>query len=268
MATNHEAIVKRTNLYYIDPQQIKVIEGWNKRKDFGDLEALCQSIINHPGVKVPLRVKKDSEGNITLIDGERRLKATMMAIERGHDIKAVPAIIEDRKMSQVEMMYLQILANDGKNFDPVEEAHAFNQLLQWGSTIDEIATKLGKSSVHVRERLVLINAVPEVQKAVADQTIPIGEGKRIVKESDGDVEKQRQALKAEVSKRATKKANKEAGVKTEKTPDLERVLKVLKIEMKKGTPKEDQMVFASEIRGIVSMVMENIETMGNLKPTK
>ena len=91
--------------------------------------------------------------------------------------------------------------------------------------------------------------MPDVQKAISDKEIPIGEGTKIVKEAAGSVDKQKAALTEVKKKRAAKKTNPKP-----RTPNLERVLDVLRIEMKKGTPGPDQAQFAEEIHEILNSI--------------
>ena len=73
---------KNTDLFLIDPRNIVVVDGFNVRRDF-DLDELKEQI-KAKGVLNPLTVIafKDDEGNekYKLVDGERRYRATMLAI--------------------------------------------------------------------------------------------------------------------------------------------------------------------------------------------
>jgi ParB-like chromosome segregation protein Spo0J len=64
----------------------------------------------------------------------------------------------------------------------------------WGLSIKEIAQKAGRSEGHVRNRLELANAIPAVKEAVATGEITAKDAMEIVKESDGKVDNQTEAL--------------------------------------------------------------------------
>ena len=87
-----EGFQKRKEFFTVDPKVIVVKNGWNPRTDFSGEEELRDSIIQN-GVLIPLRVKK-VDNVLELIDGERRLRATHLAIKEGHNIESVPVILE------------------------------------------------------------------------------------------------------------------------------------------------------------------------------
>jgi len=94
---NVEGFISRRGgeIFMVDPRIINVVDDWNHRVDFSGEEDLILSIIEN-GVRVPLLVKKTKEGTLDLVDGERRLKAVLKAIDHGNDIKAVPVEVAKR----------------------------------------------------------------------------------------------------------------------------------------------------------------------------
>ena len=74
---------KRTDIYNIDPRNVMVVDGFNARRNF-ELDELKEQI-KAKGVLNPITVVpfKDDEGNekYRLVDGERRLRATLAAID-------------------------------------------------------------------------------------------------------------------------------------------------------------------------------------------
>lgn len=85
---------KRKDIFLVDPRNIRVVDGFNVRRDF-DLEELKEQI-KSKGVLNPITViaYKDENGMelYKLVDGERRYRATMLAISEGADIPFVPAL--------------------------------------------------------------------------------------------------------------------------------------------------------------------------------
>ena len=84
---------KRTDIFLIDPRNIVVMDSFNVRRDF-DLDELKEQIIAK-GVLNPLTVipfKEDGVEKYKLIDGERRYRATMLALKEGADIPWVKAL--------------------------------------------------------------------------------------------------------------------------------------------------------------------------------
>lgn len=192
MPTKHEAILKRRDVYEIDPRGIEVLAGWNPRTDFSGEAELMASIIEN-GVIEPLTVRMDGE-RIVLVDGERRLRATLLAIAQGHEIKSVPAFITRRGISDPEALILAVLKNDGKPLTPPEEAEAFRRLAAWGLSQADIARRFGRSQPYVSARIALVDAAPEVKEAIAKKEVRLKAAERIVKKSGGNVERQREAL--------------------------------------------------------------------------
>ena len=203
--TGIEGFGKRSDMFHVDPRFIKVVDGWNDRTDFSGEEELMESI-KSVGVKVPLRIKKTKDGELRLVDGERRLRATLRAIEEGSDIKTVPAIVAPHSINDIDLYLESIIANTGKGLTPTEEANSFKRLISWGLSVKEIASKTGRSETHVRNRLELSNAIPVVKKSVDEKEITVKDAQEIVKESDGNVEAQEKAL--EIKKITPKKKKK------------------------------------------------------------
>lgn len=193
MPWKNEAVLKRRDIFEIDPRKIEVQGGWNPRTDFSGEDELKLSIIEN-GVLEPLTVKAVGE-RVILVDGERRLRATLLAIMDGHEIVSVPAMLARRGISDIEAMFTALIKNDGKPLSPVEEADAFRRLAAWGVTQADIAKRIGRSQPYVSGRLVLVDAAPEVRKAVTEKKVKIKAAKQIIKKSGGSVERQRQELK-------------------------------------------------------------------------
>ena len=61
-------------------------------------------------------------------------------------------------------------------------------------SVKEIAAKAGRSETHVRNRLELSGATPEVKKAVDKKEITVRDAQAIVRDSDGKVAAQAKAL--------------------------------------------------------------------------
>jgi len=190
MAMQHEAFQGRSNIFKIDPRQIVIKEGWNQRTDFGDLDELAKSIAEN-GVLNPVHFIKNDAGEIEIVDGERRLKATLLAIKNGADIQAIPGFPVDKKKSEIDRLFIQLIANDGKRFNPVEEAGIYQRFIVWGLSVKDIADKTGRSLQHVYKRLELNAASPEVKKALADKKITIEEAIEVAAEDtiEGQSEK-------------------------------------------------------------------------------
>jgi len=204
-----EGFQRRSDLFRVDPRVIVVKKGWNTRTDFSGERELADSIIA-VGVRRPLLVKKNKDNLLELVDGERRLRATLKGIKEGAEIKSVPVILAKKGTNEVDLCFESIISNTGKPLTSTEEAAFFKRLVAWGISIREIAQKTGRSESHVRNRLELSNATLDVKKAVEDKEISIKDAQEIVRESDGEVAKQSASLK---EKKETPKKKRSAPLK-------------------------------------------------------
>lgn len=244
MAIKHEAIERRgASLYNVYPKQIIVENGWNPRTDFSGQEELANSIREN-GVQLPLTVKKTKQG-IVLVNGERRLRATLWLIENGCDITTVPCIFTRPNISEPEAMLMALIANDGKPLDPIEQAEAFNRLRGWGLSVAQISRKTGRSDVFVYRRLTLVDASEDLKKEIKSKNIKLTDAEKIIKESSGKV--LTQAQKASAKMRSNRLTFKEIETRfhekrqeyfTDKTYFLAGYIRALENVMDKRTIKE------------------------------
>jgi ParB/RepB/Spo0J family partition protein len=205
MPFKHSSLVSRKDYYFLDPLQIKIRPNWNPRQVFDtqEDEELKLSIIEN-GVLEPLEVKRTGE-DIVLINGERRIRATLKAIDEGHEIKGVPCLVQRHTMSDTEAMFLALNTNTGKRLEPLEEAEAFNRLRNWDIPVQTIAQRMGKSVPFVYRRLLLVDASAELKSEVKDKKINLTVAENIIKESDGSVQDQNRQVKAAKIQKAKSK---------------------------------------------------------------
>lgn len=166
MATSIRKLgAKRFDAYAIDPQLIQVSPDFNVRKNFGDIDELKNQIISAGGVKNALKVRV--EGNeIYLVDGERRLRATLKAIEEGHDIPSVPAILDTNKTEKERTLSL-LYYNEGKPLEIQEKAAVFKRLSEdEGMTPAEIKEASGYSLTHIKDCLALAQCPNEILTSI------------------------------------------------------------------------------------------------------
>lgn len=186
--------VGRSDVFRVAPEDIHIREGWNAR-DFSDPEnaahvELLAASIAEIGVKNPLRVYAE-DGKLYLTDGESRLRAVRLAIERGAEIVSVPVITEDRYSNDADRLLTQIVGNSGKPFAALEKADVFYRLIGLGWTPADIARKAGVSKQHVTDMLALRSAPSAVTDAVkagdVSPTLAMQTVKKHGREAAGDV---------------------------------------------------------------------------------
>lgn len=160
---------KRTDLFLIDPRNIVVMEGFNVRRDF-DLEELKEQIKAN-GVLNPVTVipyKEDGVEKYKLVDGERRYRATMLAISEGANIPFIKAL-KAPKGATTEQLYIeQMMRNEGKRFSELECAIMFRRFKEeFGYSQVEIAEKFKKSPAFISKCLSLLDLPQYLQDKIA-----------------------------------------------------------------------------------------------------
>lgn len=160
---------KRTDLFLIDPRNIVVMEGFNVRRDF-DLEELKEQIKAN-GMLNPVTVipyKEDGVEKYKLVDGERRYRATMLAISEGANIPFIKAL-KAPKGATTEQLYIeQMMRNEGKRFSELECAIMFRRFKEeFGYSQVEIAEKFKKSPAFISKCLSLLDLPQYLQDKIA-----------------------------------------------------------------------------------------------------
>lgn len=251
-------VTKRSSSYFIDPKTITRREGWNPRFDFGDLEDLGSSIVEN-GLLNPIRVKRLSATDersktfvFELIDGDRRFSAIELLLKKHHGDLAklanshgehmladgIPAHIVSKDQDDKTSFIQMFVANEGKDFLPLEEAAAYKRMHDpvaeggFGMTIKEICKAVGRREMHVTEILALAVASPELKEAVANGDVGKTQAKQIAKHARGDAEAQKKLTAA--AKRANKgdknaKKELEEGLDTSRRAKAAKHGKVLKM---------------------------------------
>ena len=126
--------------------QIKDIQKnpYQTRKEFSEekIQELAQSIKEN-GLIQPIIVRKSPVLGYEILAGERRYRASIVA-----GISEVPVIV--KQLSDQDMMLHSIIENlQRENLNPIEEAKAYQSLIDKGFTHTEIAEKMGKSRPYI-----------------------------------------------------------------------------------------------------------------------
>ncbi len=147
----------------------------NPRKSFDKegLEELAASI-KEKGILQPLLVRfvpaeKVGGASVSehyeIIAGARRYRAAKKA-----GLEEVPAIV--RQLDDDQVLEAQVIENlQRENVAPVEEARGFQQLVDRGHKVEELAEKIGKSARYVYARLELVKLSEPILKALDDGKI-------------------------------------------------------------------------------------------------
>lgn len=213
----------KTDIYNIDPRRIVVVDGFNSRTDFGNIEELAAQI-KEQGMLNPITVipQKDDNGNETyrLVDGERRYRAVMLLLSRGVDIARIKALFLSKSTSEEEMLIQQFLRNEGKNFTEYELGVLCRKLRDnCGKTVAEIAKMLGKNQGVICYALADLEYDPRIQEMLKNNQICGPDVRRVftaAKEKYGKDEYEQKALKEllRLEKAAKDKAQTDGNDKT------------------------------------------------------
>jgi len=144
------------------------------RKVFNEeaLKELASSIKEH-GIIQPILVKKIASDKFYIIAGERRWRAAKMV-----GLISIPVIVKGR-ISDDNSLYLSLIENlQRENLNPIEEAEAFNGLIEkFHLTHEQIAEKVGKSRSEISNKIRLLNLRSEVREMLRNNLLSYGHAK-------------------------------------------------------------------------------------------
>ncbi len=196
----------RSDLYKVDPRLIEVQKGFNVRQDFS-VDDIIDSI-KRDGVIQPMTVIpfKDSEGveKYRLIDGERRYRAAMRAIEEGATIARVPVMFLSKSKTEEELLIEQVTRNEGKRFNEYEYGIMFERFrTNFGYTVAEIADKFCKQASYISQCLQLLTCNQEIQQALKENKVSASVVREVTRSTD-DETKQVEAVNSAIQNAKSK----------------------------------------------------------------
>lgn len=212
----------KTDIFNIDPRSIVVVDGFNSRTDFGNIDELAAQI-KEQGMLNPITVipQKD-ENNVEtyrLVDGERRYRAVMKLIGEGHDIARIKALFLSKSTSEEDMLVQQFLRNEGKNFTEYELGILCRKLRDnCGKTVAEIAKMLGKNQGVISYALADLEYDPRIQEMLKTNQICGPDVRRVftaAKEKYGKDKYEQKALEEllKIKKAAVKEGKEDVSIK-------------------------------------------------------
>ena len=130
-----------------------------KEFDIEKLHELAQSIKEN-GVIQPIIVRQSPVIGYEILAGERRYRASLLA-----GLRSIPAVV--KQLSDQEMMIQSIIENlQRENLNPIEEARAYESLVEKGFTHAEIADKMGKSRPYISNSIRLLSLPEQILSEV------------------------------------------------------------------------------------------------------
>ena len=145
-----------------------------KNFDSKDLNELADSI-KSKGILQPIIVREVSDDIFEIVAGERRWRAAQIA-----GLHEVPALV--RKMTDKEVMQIALIENlQRENLNPVEEAKAFNILLQNNnSNYEELSTFVGKSRSHISNMVRLLQLDVKILSLIEEGKLSMGHARTLI----------------------------------------------------------------------------------------
>ncbi len=167
----------RDDLLRFDPNELTLVTDkkhplYDPRVEEPPDESLVLNIMVH-GVLEPVIVRKNGEARgkpiVEVVAGRRRVTAAREANKRlrkeGKEPILVPAV--RRRGEDVDMFGVMASENSiRKNESPLEQAKKIQRHIDMGASEDRVAIVFGVSRSTIRQRLALLDAAPEVKRAV------------------------------------------------------------------------------------------------------
>ena len=201
---------------------------WQPRTHFDEheLEEMADSIRAH-GLLQPVLVSQQRDGTFQLITGERRWRAVQLA-----GMPTLPAMVKEATpQASLEMALVENIQR--RDLNPLEEAHAFRQLLdEHGLTQEQLGQRIGKSRVSVTNTLRLLHLPEPIREALANASITEGHARAMLM-ANGEPQRLRlleRVLADHLSVRETETLAREMNAARQRAPSLARDADVERLE--------------------------------------
>lgn len=229
--TNGTGIIKKTDILKVSFDMLRIVEGFNQREDYGNIEELALSILEN-GLRNPLSgYKKD--GLCFLTDGHRRYEAIKLIISWGKDPGLLNFLPEPKGYNEDERYFDQIIKNDGLSYSPLELGKIYRRFVLKGWDITSIAKKVGKTYQYVSKMIDVASAPQEVINEIKAGTISAS----LVGEIQGRVKDENELTEViQVAKEIAKESGKEKIT----MKDIKPILPETKSEKEKGKEEKEK----------------------------
>lgn len=165
---------------------------YQPRKEFSEekIQELAQSIKEN-GLIQPIIVRQSPVIGYEILAGERRYRASIVA-----GLSEVPVIVKN--LSDQDMMVHSIIENlQREDLNPVDEAKAYQSLIDKGFTHADIAEKMGKSRPYITNLVRLLNLSPSILKEVESGRLSQAHARLLINLSKNDQENLLKRIQAE-----------------------------------------------------------------------
>jgi ParB-like chromosome segregation protein Spo0J len=165
---------KSADLWKVPIERIKVVEGFNVRvRDEAFWERVRSTADSikangyYPDKPLAVFVSRDSTGDtLILVDGHTRYEALKLAISEGYAITTVPVATKPSGTSMEDITVALATGNTGHPLQPYELALVCKRLIGYGMSEEEVAKRLSKSDIYIKNLLSLVAAPRQVREMV------------------------------------------------------------------------------------------------------
>lgn len=174
--------IDATTVRTVDIDKIETSESQPRKAfEYDKIRELANSIA-HSGVLQPIIITPNTNGNYTIVAGERRWRACKMV-----GLAEIPAII--RELTDKETFEIALIENiQREELSVIEESEAFAKLIRdYGYTQEKLAEILGKSRSHIANLLRLNNLPPSVKQKLMQKSLSMGHARCLIGHGESEV---------------------------------------------------------------------------------
>lgn len=162
--------VKKNGVFIVPFTKLVLLDQFNDREDYGDLDELAESIYN-VGPKVPLKGYKAGEKYVVIV-GHRRFRAAEMIMDKYKKDILFQVIVYPQGFKKSDMLLDTLLTNSGKDLTPLEKASTVHKLIEEKVSVKDVAGALGGvSEVYVKNLDRLWNIPDMAKKLIRDGVV-------------------------------------------------------------------------------------------------
>lgn len=152
----------------------QIVAGRNQRRVFKNIPRLAASIAANGQIE-PILVRPIGGGLFEIVCGERRWRACKHA-----GIETVFAVV--RELDDLQVRLIMLAENTGRDdLNPIEEAFAYQEVIDLDHTIEQVADIAGKTERHVRDIVKLLRLSAEIQHLVAHGNLEVNRALALTK---------------------------------------------------------------------------------------
>ncbi len=152
------------------------------RKNFNqeNIQELADSVREN-GILQPIIVQIDGNGYYTIIAGERRYRAAIIA-----GLEKIPCIVRD--FTETEQYIVSMIENiQRSNLDPIEEALGYKNICEiYHLSHAEVAKMLGKGRSHIANMIGILSMPKQIHQMLSNGEITTGHAKVLKRISNPD----------------------------------------------------------------------------------